>query len=500
MSIEVNYVDIDSIKPYENNARSHGTEDVKSIVASIQEFGFNDPIGVWNDTIVEGHGRWLAAKELKMDQVPILRLDHLTDEQRKAYGLAHNKTAELSSWDFNMVEAELKDISDIDMSLFGFDMAAVEEETTEEIEEDNFDVELPEKPTSKLGDIYILGEHKLICGDCTDPLVIEKLMGGHKADMVFTDPPYGMKKQNEGVENDNLNYDDLLEFNRQWIPLTLDALKDTGCWYCWGIDEPLMDIYSEILKPLKRENKVVIRNYITWAKHVAQGIDSDMYLSYPKETEKCWFVMKGQDWNNNNAEFFNTEYEQILEYMQSEAQKANIQSKDIERVCGVQMYGHWFTKSQFQIMPQKHYLKLQEAYPDCFKKTYAELRQMFDESTLDIKKPYFNNTATDRVGDIGLTDVWRFPVTSLKEREGLNHATPKPIALCARGIQTSSKEREIVLDVFGGSGSTMIACEQTKRRCFMCEIQPKYVDVIIHRWEKYTGKKAIRYDENTMEE
>ncbi len=180
MSIEVNYVDIDSIKPYENNARSHGTEDVKSIVASIQEFGFNDPIGVWNDTIVEGHGRWLAAKELKMDQVPILRLDHLTDEQRKAYGLAHNKTAELSSWDFNMVEAELKDISAIDMSLFGFDMAAVEEETTKEIEEDNFDVELPEEPTSKLGDIYILGEHRLVCGDCTDPLVIEKLMGGIK--------------------------------------------------------------------------------------------------------------------------------------------------------------------------------------------------------------------------------------------------------------------------------------------------------------------------------
>ena len=147
VKIEVNYVDIDSIKPYANNARSHGTEDVKGIIASIKEFGFNDPIGVWKDTIVEGHGRWLAAKELKMELVPVLRLDHLTDEQRKAYGLAHNKTAELSSWDFNMLDAELKDISEIDMSLFGCDMSVVEEDREQQTEEDNEfeDIEKSEK-------------------------------------------------------------------------------------------------------------------------------------------------------------------------------------------------------------------------------------------------------------------------------------------------------------------------------------------------------------------
>ena len=133
--IGVSYVNIDSIKPYEKNARSHGQEDVKSIVASIREFGFNDPIGVWNDIIVEGHGRWMAAKELGMETVPVLRLDHLTDEQRKAYGLAHNKTAELSSWNFNVLDAELKDIADIDMSQFGFDMAAVDPQEPEPDEE-----------------------------------------------------------------------------------------------------------------------------------------------------------------------------------------------------------------------------------------------------------------------------------------------------------------------------------------------------------------------------
>lgn len=158
--IGVSYVNIDSIKPYEKNARSHGQEDVKSIVASIREFGFNDPIGVWNDIIVEGHGRWMAAKKLGMETVPVLRLDHLTDEQRKAYGLAHNKTAELSSWNFNVLDAELKDIADIDMSQFGFDMAAVdpqEPKGQQEIQEDDFDMEPPEEPEAKPGDIYILG-------------------------------------------------------------------------------------------------------------------------------------------------------------------------------------------------------------------------------------------------------------------------------------------------------------------------------------------------------
>lgn len=122
MKLQVEYVDINSISPYERNARAHGKDDVKAIKKSIEEFGFNDPIGVWNNQIVEGHGRLLAAKELGMEQIPIIRLDELTDEQRKAYALAHNKTAELSDWDFDMLAAELQEITDIDMKEFGFDV------------------------------------------------------------------------------------------------------------------------------------------------------------------------------------------------------------------------------------------------------------------------------------------------------------------------------------------------------------------------------------------
>ena len=139
MNLKIEYVGIDSIQPYENNARSHGKEDVKAIVKSIEEFGFNDPIGVWNNQIVEGHGRLLAAKELGMKEVPIIRLDELTDEQRKAYALAHNKTAELSGWDFDVLASELQEITDIDMTEFGFFIPEISLSENEEEPEELFD-------------------------------------------------------------------------------------------------------------------------------------------------------------------------------------------------------------------------------------------------------------------------------------------------------------------------------------------------------------------------
>lgn len=154
--LNIEYVSINSIQPYEKNARTHGKADVKSIAESIREFGFKDPIGIWHDTIVEGHGRLLAAKELGMEMVPIIRLDDLTDEQRKAYALAHNKTAELSSWDQELLEEQLKQLSEIDMSLFGFDMSALGFEEGE-AQDDGFVAVPPTQAQSGLGDIFKLG-------------------------------------------------------------------------------------------------------------------------------------------------------------------------------------------------------------------------------------------------------------------------------------------------------------------------------------------------------
>lgn len=485
------------------NPRKKLTEkdaEYQKIKRSLEEFGYVDPIIINSDnTIIGGHQRATVLQALGYTEIDVVVVD-MDKTKEKALNVALNKIS--GEWDFEKLEVLLEELQlEMDATITGFDdediqrMLAELQPEPEEVEDDDYDVEanLPEEALSKPGDIYELGGHRLMCGDSTNITDIEKLLNSQRVDLVFTDPPYGMKKEKDGVANDNLNYDDLLKFNKQWIPITFDALKDTGCWYCWGIDEPLMDIYSHILKPLKKENKIVIRNYITWAKHSAFGINSELALSYPKETEKAWFIMKGQDWNNNNAEFFNTKYESILSYMQEQAEQYKITSKDIKEICGVQMYGHWFTKSQFTIIPERHYQKLQKHYKGAFAKEYKELLQMIGEDNNKNKKPYFDNIAAEKVGDIGLTDVWRFSITSGKERESAGgHATPKPIALCARAIKASSRENETVLDVFGGSGSTLIACEQLNRTCYMMELDPKYCDVIINRWEQFTGQKAVK--------
>lgn len=174
--IRIEYVQIESLIPYQNNARRHGDVDTDAIMHSIEEFGFNDPIGVWKNVIVEGHGRLIAAKRLGMTEVPVIRLDHLTDEQRKAYALAHNKTAELSQWDFDVLASELAEISDIDMTAFGFDQSTAED--PEDIREDDYEPEIQEEPRIQIGQVIVLGNHRLMCGDSANPQDMEKLMGG----------------------------------------------------------------------------------------------------------------------------------------------------------------------------------------------------------------------------------------------------------------------------------------------------------------------------------
>ena len=301
-------------------------------------------------------------------------------------------------------------------------------------------------------------------------------MDGNKADMVFTDPPYGMKKEADGVLNDNLNFDDLLNFNRQWIPLTFDALKENGSWYCWGIDEPLMDIYSHILKPMIKENRVTFRNLLTWDKHNGQGQLSELFRSYAVADEKCLFVMCGVQGFNNNSDNYFEGWEPIRKYLDSEMEKCG-GTRNWEAALGNRMGSHYFRKSQWVFPTEEAYKKLQDfgREYDAFKREYYSTRA------------YFNNTHSN------MNNVWHFDRAGKEERVG--HATPKPIALCSRAIKSSSRENEIVLDVFGGSGSTLITCEETNRICYTMELEPKWVDVIIKRWEQFTGEKAVLLNE-----
>jgi DNA modification methylase len=473
---------VNEIIPYINNPRVNDNA-VDKVAASIKAFGFKVPCVISSDNvIVTGHTRIKAAKKLGMETVPCIIADDLTDAQIKAFRLADNKVAEFAEWDFEKLEIEFEGLADFDLEDFGFEVDFDEKDKDTKIIEDKVPEEVETR--CKLGDIWQLGNHKLICGDSTDVAVIDRLMDGVKADMVFCDPPYGMKKESEGVLNDNLNFDDLLNFNRQWIPLTFGALKDNGSWYCWGIDEPLMDIYSNILKPMAKENKITFRNIITWDKGNGQGQLSEDFRMYPIADEKCLFVMCGQCGFTEKHE--NTEWViPIVEKIKAKAKKYGLTAKDMRVAIGHSANGaDHFTSFRIFRFPQREYYEkwFDDKGYDELKREYEELRAEYEK-----RKAYFDNTHDN------MNNVWHFDRAGKDEREHTGgHATPKPIALCSRAIKSSSREGEIVLDVFGGSGSTLIACEQLNRKCYMCELDEHYCDVIIQRWENLTGKQAMR--------
>ena len=389
--IKVEYVSIDKIKPYQRNARKHDSKSIEVIANSISEFGMADPIAVWGkeNIVIEGHGRLLELKQLGYDKAPIIHLDYLTDEQRRAYTLAHNKTAEFSEWDMELLTDEAESIFNIDLSDFGFDLSEDEEEETEIIED-----EVPEEvePIAKQGDTWQLGRHRLMCGDSTSVTDVEKLMNGNKADMVFTDPPYGIDysggrsqvvrdKEYGKLKNDDLQGEELgnlicnvFNFNK----------KEADVYICVSpiMQKPFLDYIEQRGKEL---NAVIV-----WDKK-QPGLG---YMAYRRQCEFILFV-KG--------------------------------------------------------------------------------------------KPFKKGDTTD-------FDLWSI---SRDDATTYVHGTQKPVGVSVRAIKNSSKQDDNVLDFFGGSGSTLIACEQLDRNCYMMELDPHYVDVIIARWEKFTGQKAVLLNGNS---
>lgn len=379
--LKIEYIPVGKVKPYEKNARKHKDFDVDAIVRSIEEFGFDDPIGIWSDKniIVEGHGRLLAAKKLGMKEVPCIRLDHLTDEQRRAYALAHNKTAENSEWDLELLPLELEEIVDIDMTQFGFEVP----EDEPEIEEDEVP-DVPDEPQAKLGDIYQLGRHRLMCGDSTSEADVRRLMDGAKADMAFTDPPYGVsytggiqfrdgyveKNNRHMIIGDDIDiYEDVFSILSQYV---------NGACYIWFADTKAGTLYASA------EKYGTIHSMIVWVKNGGYGA---LNSNYKQKHEPCLY------WNPIG-------------------------------------------------------------------------------------------TTLSFVGATTETTVWNI------DKDGVNkyHPTQKPVALSAKAIR--NHDAKTVLDLFGGSGSTLIACEQTNRNCYMMELDPHYVDVILQRYINFKGSNA----------
>ena len=424
--LKIEYVDINTIKPYINNAKLHPEEQIEQIKKSIEEFGMDDPIGIWKDEIVEGHGRLIACKELGYTEVPIIRLDHLTDEERKAYTLVHNKLTMNSDFDLSILENELKQIDNIDMEYFGFDIDLDIQE--EEVIEDEIP-DTPEEPKSKLGDIYQLGKHRLMCGDSTNPEDVRLLMDGAVADLVITDPPYNVdigiedieeakirKRRTDGlsIQNDAMDNEEFFQFLKKAFKNIYDNIKPGGVFYIWYASREVVN-FSNALE----ENRLQVKQELIWNKNS--------------------LVMGRQD--------YQWKHEPCLYGWKDGA-------------------GHYFTDDRTQTTV------IEDKKPDIRKMKKEELVKLLEEI-------YSDKISTTIINE-------NKPSTSEL------HPTMKPVKLIARQVKNSSRIKEKVLDLFGGSGTTLITCEQLDRINYTMEYDPHYVDVIIQRWENFTGKKAIQ--------
>lgn len=421
--LKVEYVDIDTIKPYKNNAKLHPKEQIEQIKKSIENFGMNDPIGIWNNEIVEGHGRILACKELGYKQIPVIKLDHLTDEERKSYIIAHNKLTMNSDFDIDILRTELENLKelDFDLELTGFDVDELDDilgknEEEVEIVEDDFEVEVPEQPKAKLGDIYKLGNHRLMCGDSTSEEDVAKLMNGKIADLVVTDPPYNVAIENSQgmtIKNDNMEKSQFLEFLTKAFNCLNISLKKGGAFYVWFASREHINFETALNK-----NGLEVRQELIWNKNSLILGRQD----YQWKHEPCLYGWKDGD-------------------------------------------SHYF------IDDRKQTTVIEDKKPDIKKMKKEEMQKLLEEIYSDKTSTTIINEDKPSVNDL--------------------HPTMKPIKLIARQVKNSSKVGEKVLDLFGGSGSTIITCEQLNRKCYTMEYDPKYVDVIIKRWEEFTGKKAV---------
>ncbi len=494
------------IKQDPKNARLHSEVNKEQINKSLKDLGAGRSVVIDNeDYLIAGNGVYEQAEKLGLktkviesdgtELVVIKRTDlNYEDEKRRKLAIADNATSESSDWNF-------EELTDDEIEEWGIEEHQ-EEEIQLEAKEDDFVEEVPEIPISVLGDLYEIGEHRLLCGDSTNSDEVAKLMDGKKAELAHNDPPYGMKKENEGVLNDNLNYSDLLNFNKEWISLQFSHLKDNGSWYCWGIDEPLMDIYSEILKPFIEDQKATFRNLITWNKGNGQGQLAEDFRSYPNADEKCLFVMCGVQGFNNNADNYFEGWESIRDYLLAERQKAGWDVPKMKRVAGHSDLSrdHWTCKSQWNMPTEKVYKTFQswclENNVEAFKKEYNEIKKEYNEIKKEyneIKKEYYSTRAYFNNTHDNMNNVWHFKRTSSEERKDVGkHATPKPIELCERVIKSSCPENGLVLDMFLGSGSTMVATHQLKRKCYGMELDPKYCDVIVKRMLNLDSKLTIK--------
>jgi DNA modification methylase len=382
--IQVNQTPVDSLIPFARNARTHSDEQVKQIAASIREFGFNNPILIREDlTVIAGHGRLAAAKVLGLKEVPTISLSHLTPLQVRAYVLADNKLALNAGWDDEMLALELEELGmeGFDVALTGFDEveigALLADKTEEGLTDEDEIPDVPIEPTTKMGDVWLLGKHRVMCGDSTSIDAVNKLMKGKKADLVFTDPPYGVEYQsNMRTKSEKFS---VLKNDDKFLDITpiIELVSDgwVFVWTSWKVQTKWIEMFSGFGYPT---------NIVIW--HKPGGGIGDLSRTFSSDYEVALVWHRGAE------------------------------------LCG------------------------------------------------------------KRIGS-----VWKV------NKDGAStyvHPTQKPVELSREALDKTTVLGSSVLDLFGGSGSTLIGCESMGRQAFLMELDPRYCDVIVKRWQDFTGKKA----------
>lgn len=431
--LHVTMTPIEELVPYAGNAKEHPEEQLEQLSKSISDYGFNDPVGVWHapdgaPVIVEGHGRVLAAQMLGLTELPTISLDHLSDEQRRQYVHVHNQTTLTSGFDLDVLQADLAELGNFDWQAYGFELDEILEELPAFEEEEPVPM-APDEPRTKEGDLWLLGRHRLLCGDSTDPEQVARLMGDRRADLLLTDPPYNVAYH----QNDSDGWDPKLAKQRADRKSILnDKFEDEAS-------------FQRFIEDAMRAALLAMRPGATWyvwfaATHGPAVFGALQEVGLPPKQELCWV--------KNHFTLGRSDYQWMHE------------------PC---LFG-WKGGSPHYFAPTRSETTIIDDAANLKKMSKAELRQTLEE----ILSPD------------AATTVLRFdkPVASVE------HPTMKPVPLFARLIRNSSRRGDAVLDLFGGSGTTAVACEQMGRDAFLMELDPAYCDVIVARWERLTGGRA----------
>ena len=413
------------LKPYANNAKIHTPEQVAQIKESIETFGFNDPIAVdENGTVIEGHGRLLALKELGWTEAECIILEGLTDEQKRAYIHVHNQLTLNTGFDLGILEQELRSIEGIDMGAFGFDMdfeidGNFDFDDGENAEAELVDTAAKKEPRAKRGELWQLGRHRLLVGDSTSEADVDRLTGDQEMDLCVTDPPYNVSYVGKTadaltIENDDMDESQFYDFLRDFYIQMMRALKPGGSYYIFHADSAGL-----IFRAALQEAGGPVKQNLIWVKN-------SMVLGRQDYQWKHEPILYG--WKEGAAHYFVND---------------RCQTTVFENVTDPE------SMTREELVKLATHLLLE--------------REHYRSSVIHHDRP---------------------------SRSTL-HPTMKPVTLCAKLIQNSSKRGDNIIDFFGGSGSTLMACEETGRNCYTMELDPGYADVIISRWEDATGERAV---------